>query len=298
MTNKDIETSALFYEEVSKSRRLIRAHIKGENSALSNRIMMALIAQVDYENPDWCKQYTVKLSDLVEKSGVEINRSVVNEIANAMVTTAVKFIEGKRDVWRPFFKEIAYCNGEISATFNELIYPVIAHLEGFIKYNYLDYLKLNSAYSQQLWELLTMFRHSAINSPKYGIKDLQGKLGIPEKLRGKFQFTQRILDRAKIEIEKKTDLRFVWERSKKDKREVVFYLGRMRLPKLEEQEKQKTAEQNEKTLQIQKEYSQCIMQHPDGCEHYAKSKKPKCALCRKMKTFTPKNNEPNATKKD
>lgn len=289
------EGHALFYEEVSKSRKLIRAQIRGENSTLANRIMMSLIAQIDYEHPKWEQFYTVNLADIANASQVEIKHALAKQVCEAMISTAAGLSEcqGKRLVWVTFFSKITYENGVISAKFNNEIHPVLSHLKDFVTFNYLDYMRLNSNYAQQLWELLTMLKKSGVDVRDVDLPMLQDKLGIPAKIRKPFQKTQYILDRAKKEIERKTYMRFVWEPdAPRAPKKIKFYLGATRIPKKIEQEKAKLEEQSEKTRAAQNEWANCVKQHPNGCEHYAKSKLKKCAICRKMQPFAPSDQEP------
>jgi len=293
MRKEDVHEVALFYEEVCKARKLVRATIRGECSTIANRVMMALIAKVNYHDPDWDKTYSFRLTDLEERSGIVMHEKEVREICQAMVSTAAGFVEGKRMVWRTFFREIAYENGTIHCIFNDLIKPILAHLNDYVRFNYLDYLKLSTAYAQQLWELLTMFRKSRNEKPKIKLTELQDKLGVPVKLRGKFQKTRYILDRAKKEIEKKTDLKFWWEPDRKFKpKSINFYFGDERQEKQKQAEKAKGLKQSEKYRKAQDEWAKCCKEHQDSCEHYAKSKKTKCALCRKNKVFDKKDDTP------
>lgn len=284
--------------EASKSWELIRSQIaqveprskaKIALSATANRITMGLISQIDYEQPDWDKTYAIRVMELAAKSGIQLNWHEVSEITAGMASTVVGVVVhgGKRLVWRPFFKEIAYEDGVIHAIFNERMSDLLSHLRDFIKISLDVYFRLKTAYAQNLWELLSYFRAKSNTTPDYDIPSLQDKLGVPKALRTKFYETKVILNRAKAEIEEKTDMRFVWETDRKYRpTKVTFYLGRTRLPHVEEREKLKEKNEAQKNAKALLAWKECKNKTQETCEHYPKSRRAKCALCRKMEYFS------------
>lgn len=276
------------YPEVSKSRELIRSEISvdGKASAMANRIIMVLLSQIDYEHPDLDRAYSFRVADMAAAAGVQINRRTIGSVADKMAATIAKIVEGKWKVLTPFFHEIRYNDGEIRAEFSPKIMPFLIRLRDFIPLNLITYLKLNSTYSQNLWELLSMFRHSSVMTPDYDIAPLCDKLSIPKKLRKNISWIGRILNRAKEEIEEKTDLRFVWEPDKKYKpAKIIFYLGRTRLPHVEEREKLKIEKEREKNSKAMAAWRECKNKEQSMCDNYGKSRRAKCALCRRMGCF-------------
>ena len=286
----------LFYEDALKSVKLVRAVCRGDsassNAALANRIFMSLLGQIDHEAHQAKKEYKVLFSDIESRSGVSLEYPAAVVCCKTMCSMVLGVSEGRRDTFYSVFSKITLEDGIISAVFNDEIIPFLENLgltNPYIHYNLLEYLKLSSAYAQKLYELLVMFREQGNNHPYYQLTKLQNVLGIPQKVRARFQGTSRIIERARKEIQSKTPLRFAWEADKKyGPKHINFYLGSERLPKVAEQEKRKVEAEHEKALLLQRECISCFKQHSSGCPHYKKSRKSKCAICRRLGFFEDK----------
>lgn len=131
----------------------------------------------------------------------------------------------RRSRW---LQDVVYLDNEgaIELVFTRTVVEGISRIDGAVDF-FTSYLlsqtaSLNSPYSVRLYELLTQWRR-AKKIPTFEIQTLKDQLGVePEDYKRMYDFKKRVLDAAKKEISKKTDLSVTYEQVKRGKEIVGF----------------------------------------------------------------------------
>lgn len=136
-------------------------------------------------------------------------------------------VDGKARKSR-WLQDVVYLDGEgaIELVFTRTVVEGISRIDGavsfFTSYLLSQTVNLKSPYSVRLYELLTQWR-AAKKIPTFNTQTLKEQLGVePEDYPRMYDFKKRVLDAAKNELNKKTDLNVTYTQVKKGKEIVGF----------------------------------------------------------------------------
>lgn len=231
-------------EIIKKRNELIRSKINISN-VLSSRILANLIACIRHDDTRFQDTYQIPIKDFIVDSGGNSYgqiRAACRELAKATAefeTTDIKSAQPKFTV-TPFFSEIEYHKGTVTATFNQKMQPMLLELKQcFTKYNLIEYLALPSIYSQRLFEILKSWSNTT--DVTLTMDELHHLLSTPESFRKDFKaFRVRVLEKAHKDILKYTNLEFEWKPIKQGRAVVAvhFFFGKKFMLAHQKEEKQ------------------------------------------------------------
>lgn len=287
MGTKELSTPGII---VKKSNSIIRTRItvKDVDGA---RILAHLIACIRTDDVDLKHAYTVNAKDILPHVGGENYRRIkatCRELAAAFAETEEPDTDGANPIFRarPFFTDVLYKKGVITATFNPLMRPYLLELKGcFTSYNLTEYLSLPSLYSQRVFEIVKSLANSKAGEAVVSMTDLHRFLDTPQSFRANFkEFRRWVLEKAYKDITEKTSFRFEWEpvkvgRSVKAVR-FLFSLGRTALAATDQQ---KAKEEKQSRLRNQRVLRalECAKAKGRDCRTMD-NKAIICKMCRQM----------------
>lgn len=275
-------------EIVKKDNRLIRTRVSVQGVDAS-RILAQLISCIHTDDPKFNDSYAVAVKDfLTVPGGSQYTRikGVCEELAKAIAELEEPDAKGGyRYKACPFFTEIEYQNGVISAHFNTRISDLLLALKKcFTTYALPEYLELPSVYSQRLFEILQSWRDKP--EVTLQLKDLHRMLDTPPSLRSNFKdFRKRVLEKAHKDISTKTSLSYEWDAIKKGRavNAIRFIFAKKRaLPMAEKKiEKDKALSAKNRTRKFIA-FTSCLAERGAACEggHQPENI---CELCRKFR---------------
>jgi plasmid replication initiation protein len=199
--------------DVIRSNQLCEAKLEMHNNELSNKIFCTLIANIDQENfPNI--SIDIKLlnepNDLLGGLYTRIKKST--DLLSRTRITKVFFNKktGKESgfSFENIFQTLKYDKGQIFGKFHSEMEPLLLNLRKYFTKLKLDtLLKFGSFYSQRLYEILSANRYKG--EIVFDLYILQEMLTFPEAMRNDFRkFRVKVLEQAKKEIEKFTDLKY------------------------------------------------------------------------------------------
>jgi len=193
---------------VVQSNKLVEAHYR--LTLQEKRLILWLIKEIGKDDTDF-KKYYLKISDFAEMMGLNqktqykemrkitkdlISRSI--EIENVETSAIMQMTWLCFAHWEP---KKGFCSLE----FHPQLKPYLLQLKGqFTKIGFADFLDLKSVYSIRIFELLAQYEN--LGKRYTDIQDLRSWLGISkEEYFFYANFKQRIIERAKTEINAKTE---------------------------------------------------------------------------------------------
>lgn len=202
---------------VKKSNSIIRTRITVK-SLEASRILAHLVACIRTDDEKLKQAYSVPAKDIIPYIGGENYKRIkatCRELASAFAETEEPDPDGPHPIYRarPFFTDIRYRKGIITANFNPLMGPFLLDLKKcFTTYNLAEYLSLPSIYSQRIFEITKSLANSKNGEAIIPMADLHRFLDTPPTFRADFrQFRTRVLEKAHKDITEKTSFRFEWE---------------------------------------------------------------------------------------
>ena len=202
---------------VKKSNSIIRTRITVK-SVEASRILAHLVACIRTDDEKLKQAYSVPAKDIIPYIGGENYKRIkatCRELASAFAETEEPDPDGPHPIYRarPFFTDIRYRKGIITANFNPLMGPFLLDLKKcFTTYNLVEYLSLPSIYSQRIFEITKSLANSKNGEAIIPMADLHRFLDTPPTFRADFrQFRTRVLEKAHKDITEKTSFRFEWE---------------------------------------------------------------------------------------
>lgn len=204
-------------EIIKKSNELVRArtNVRDVESA---RVLAHLIACINVNDTTFEQAYTVQAKDMLPymTGGNDFRR--IKSICRGLLGSFAE-LEGKDEDGEPiyeartYFTSIKYSKGLITALFNPLMRDHLLNLKGcFTAMNLKEYLSLPSIYSQRLFEILRSWQNHPAGEIVLSLRELHKQMDVPTSLRGNFKdFRVRVLDKAHLDITRKTSLIFNWE---------------------------------------------------------------------------------------
>ena len=202
---------------VKKSNSIIRTRITVK-SVEASRVLAHLVACIRTDDEKLKQVYSVPARDIIPYIGGENYKRIKatrRELASAFAETEEPDPDGLHPIYRvrPFFADIRYRKGIITANFNPLMGPFLLDLKKcFTTYNLTEYLSLPSLYSQRIFEITKSLVNSQNGEAIIPMADLHRFLDTPPTFRADFrQFRIRVLEKAHKDITEKTSFRFEWE---------------------------------------------------------------------------------------
>jgi len=182
------------------------------------RLILLTIAQIDTDDEDF-KTYQIKLKDLEEKTG---HLKKYNRLKKFMENIMKKPIWIKKNLIVNWFSSIEYIEGEgvLEVQFDNKLKPFFLNLQKeFTKYSLNFLLNLQSIYAVRLYQLLKQYQ--TIGKRKFNVDELREILKTPKSYSNFADFERFVLEQAKKEINKKTDIKISWEVTKRVRRKIV-----------------------------------------------------------------------------
>lgn len=244
---------------VKKSNSIIRTRITVQ-SVEASRILAHLIACIRTDDEKLKEAYSVAAKDILPYIGGENYKRIkatCKELVSAFAETEEPDPDGPHPIYRarPFFTDILYKKGVITAMFNPLMRPYLLELKDcFTTYNLTEYLSLPSLYSQRIFEIAKSLANVEGGEAIVSMVDLHRFLDTPASFRTDFfEFRRRVLDKAHKDITEKTSFRFEWEPVKVgrsvEKIRFIFNGGKKALA---QKEKEKAKEEKRQRLTKQR----------------------------------------------
>ena len=214
--NMAIQQLPLQGEIVKKSNAIARAQWQPE-SIWEPRIVALVASKVRVDDEDF-QTYRIPVAELAGCSDENLRGNQYKEIAKSIahLGKATIRIEGNKPRnFRQYnvFSMCGYEDGYLIARFDPDLKPHFLGLKGtFTEYSLMQFLKLPSAYSQQIFEFLKSWANVKSGEIIVSVVELHELLNTPESFRKDFAaFRRFVLERAYKDIHKHTSLKFEWE---------------------------------------------------------------------------------------
>lgn len=207
-TNRNITTESKS-ELVIQHNHLIEAHYR--LSLQEKRVILWLLTQIKPNDEDF-KLHKLEVREFSNMTGLEAGNqySKLQEITLNLMKRVMKIYEPYTKsilqmAWLSFAK-YHLTKGYIELRFDPALKPYLLKLKSqFTKLTLSDIMQLSSIYAIRVYELLKQYEY--ISQRKISIKDLYEYCGIAGEEYKKYNnFKSRILERAKKEINAKTDI--------------------------------------------------------------------------------------------
>ena len=244
---------------VKKSNSIIRTRLTVK-SVEASRILAHLIACIRTDDRTLEQAYTISAKELLPYVGGENYRRIkttCRELAASFAETEEPDPDGPHPIFRarPFFTDILYKKGIITAMFNPLMRPYLLELKGcFTTYNLTEYLSLPSLYSQRIFEIVKSLSNAKEREAVISMTDLHRFLDSPKSFQANFgQFRRRVLEKAYKDITEKTSFRFEWEPVKVGRSvEKIRFIFAEKRPPLAQEEQDNAKEEKRRRLTNQR----------------------------------------------
>lgn len=202
---------------VKKSNSIVRTRISVQ-SVEASRILAHLVACIRVDEKRADVRYSVPAKDIIPYIGGENYKRIkatCKELAGAFAESEEPDSEGAHPEYtvRPFFSELKYKRGVITAMFNPVMKDYLFELKScFTTYNLTEYLSLPSIYSQRIFEITKSLANSQNGEAIISMADLHGFLDTPKSSQQNFaEFRRYVMEKAHKDITEKTSFRFEWE---------------------------------------------------------------------------------------
>ncbi|MEK7256509.1 MAG: replication initiation protein [Bacteroidota bacterium] len=219
---------------VRKSNDLVEARFKFDLYEM--RLFLKMVSMVKMEDQDF-QVYRVYLRDLAQdfelgNSAYERIREAARRLMSKIITLYLEHDLGIMRFETPVVVGLGSFDkgvGErfIEVSFHPNLKPHLLNLKSrFLLYDMRNILRLPSTYSIRMYELLKQYER--IGKRRFRVDDLKEILGVTESYPLYGNFKQRVLDKAKKDLEDHTDIRFTYEEVKQGKMvtELVFLISR------------------------------------------------------------------------
>lgn len=235
---------------IRKSNELVEARYKFD--IWETRVFTKMLTMVRRDDGDF-KNYRIYLRDVIKEYNLENNNDAYDRLrggAMKLMSKIVKVVrntdEGLKELNTPIVvgvenliepsKKVEDAKF-IDVSFHPGMKPFILSLQShFTTYDVNNILKLPSSYSIRIYELLKQYQK--IGKRKFTVEELKEIIGVIEEIdvNGKKQFKdnyplygnfrQRVLEKAKKDLAKHTDINFDYDPIKRGRavREILFYI--------------------------------------------------------------------------
>lgn len=236
---------------IRKSNELVEARYKFD--IWETRVFTKMLTMVRKDDKDF-QNYRIYLRDVIRDFQLDNNNDAYDRLrggAMKLMSKIVKVVrnteEGMKELNTPIVVGVENLidrkNAKvedakfIDVSFHPGMKPFILSLQShFTTYDVRNILKLPSSYSIRIYELLKQYQK--IGRRKFGVEELKEIIGVIEeidingkkKLKDNYplygNFRQRVLEKAKKDLVKYTDIRFEYDPIKKGRavRELMFHI--------------------------------------------------------------------------
>lgn len=206
---------------VVQSNKLVEAHYR--LTLQEKRLILWLIKEIGKDDTDF-KKYYLKITDFAEMMGLnhKTQYKEMRKITKALISRSIEIENTETSAvmqmtwlcfahWEP---KKGFCSLE----FHPQLKPYLLQLKGqFTKIGFADFLDLKSVYSIRVFELLAQYEH--LGKRYIDIPDLRSWLGINKEEYFLYaNFKQRVIERAKTEINAKTEYEVEYTETKESRR--------------------------------------------------------------------------------
>lgn len=195
---------------VRKSNALARAKWLPD-SVWEPRIIAILASKIDQNDIDF-QTYDISIVEIIGKNPGGKDYKEIENIIDKAMSRIITIRNG--DNWKKYTLfsscELVSKSGLLKIGFHPDLREHFLHLKQYIKYNINEFMMLPSIYSQRLFEILKSWTDK--DSIILAISELHEILDVPKSLKNKYKdFRVRVLDKAYIDINKYTALKYSWE---------------------------------------------------------------------------------------
>jgi plasmid replication initiation protein len=212
-------------EIVKKSNALLRA--KWQPISVWEPRIVALVASKIRADDDDFQTYKIPIAELTghddkNLSGIQYSEIKKSILHLAKLTIAIQGNKPQNFRAYPIFSMCGYEDGYLIARFDPDLKPHFLHLKKLYgQYSKIDFWRLASSYSQQVFELLISWNDKP--EVEIEIAELHDILHTPPSFRANFkEFRRRVLEQAHKDITKKTSLLYDWKPIKKGRSVVAI----------------------------------------------------------------------------
>ncbi|MBO7745781.1 MULTISPECIES: replication initiation protein [Paenibacillus] len=224
---ESVEANIKDYYWVNQSREIINA--QQDLDLTERRLIFSLVSLVQPDDEEF-KTYTVSIKDLANLIGVE-GKSFYERVERAIDQLQSKQLKLSHENTRQkitWVQSATYKDGEgrVTIKLSEDLAPFFRNLKrAYTKFRLKNVLKLKSEYNWRLYELLKEreFRKERI----FKVKELRHLLNIPDDKYKMLKHLRELIDRAKVELEEKTDISFTYDIHKRVGRSVESFIFRI-----------------------------------------------------------------------
>lgn len=182
-------------------------------SVQEQKIILYLVSKVKYEDEDF-KEYETSMQEICDVLGIQRHGQNYADIKKKLLILRNKTVEIKNnrrtDICGWIEQPSVYDNGMITFMLHKSLKPYLLQLKKeFTSYELINVLPMDSTYSIRLYELLKSYAN--LGSVILDIEELKKSLFISSGYEIYNNFKMRILEVAKQEINKYTDLRIEYK---------------------------------------------------------------------------------------
>lgn len=176
-------------------------------SAVETDIIMKMIAEIKNEDEDF-KPYRFKVSELEQKMGKQLNKNSLKSIANGIMRKPLTIDKGKEGFltigWVSSFDYFSTI-GEIELCFDPKLKPYLLKLQShFVKADIRYIFQLTSEYSKRIYTIFKQWQELGKHTVE--VSEWQKMLEVPKTQLMYGEFKRKVLEVAKEQINKNTDL--------------------------------------------------------------------------------------------
>lgn len=209
-------------KQVVQHNAIVRARY--DMTVIEKNVIYMLLAQLHDDDPP-NKVYYISVKDIERLTGKEINYGQFEKSTMRLVTRGYTIKEGDEILQVAVVSSVRHIKhqGMIAVKFDSDIRPYLFNLkDNFTKYGFFMAMSLQSMYSKRLYEMLSQFKNTGIM--RISIDELKYRLCIidPQTKKDKYAiwtaFANKVLDKAKGELEQMTDINFTYTAKKRGRK--------------------------------------------------------------------------------
>jgi plasmid replication initiation protein len=189
-------------------------------------IVLVLLTAIHKDDKDF-KDYQFTMQDLKDKTEREWNSKQLKNTVRSLMSKPLELQKQDSDGWTivNWFSFFDYDKGTITCRFDKRLKPYLIDIQGrMILGDVRHLLPMKSSYSKRVYLLLKEYAKFGVR--KFEVEELMEMLKVPKSLKIYNNFKQKVLDRAKTDINKYTDLKVSFDEKKVRRKvtEITFHI--------------------------------------------------------------------------
>ncbi|WP_338770327.1 replication initiation protein (plasmid) [Bernardetia sp. ABR2-2B] len=211
-------------KKVTRHNDLIEA--KMDLSTMQLRIFLGTVVQIKKEDVAF-KPYQIVIKELLDDCGVKSNNwyETLREEAESLSEVKLKLpVENKKDfLYTNLFSSVRYRNnlGVLELSFDPALKPYLLQLKGnFTTYELQYVFPMKSQYSIRLYELLRQY--ATFGKRRFSLENLRYIFSLEDKYPNFADFKKRVIEPAKKECTKHSDITFSYKSVKQGRKVVAL----------------------------------------------------------------------------